>query len=79
MRAVPFNATSLEVNGNPVPLVEGVMVKGSGAADFSISDNGGLVYALGRRWDRLRNLRYGFEKGPIMGDHGRIRSPADVR
>ncbi len=47
VRAVPFDATSLEVTGNPVPLVEGVMVKVSGAADFGISDNGRLVYALG--------------------------------
>ena len=47
VRAVPFDATSLDITGNPVPLVEGVMVKGSGAADFSISDNGRLVYALG--------------------------------
>ena len=47
VRAVPFDATSLEVTGNPVPLVEGVVVKGSGATNFSISDNGRLVYALG--------------------------------
>ena len=47
VRAVPFDAASLEVTGNPVPLVQGVVVKGSGAADFSISDNGRLVYASG--------------------------------
>ena len=47
IRAVPFDAASLEVTGNPVPLVEGVRVKATGAADFSISDNGRLVYALG--------------------------------
>ena len=47
IRAVPFDATSLEVSGNPVPLVEGVQVKVSGAANFSISDNGRLVYAQG--------------------------------
>ena len=47
LRAVPFDATSLEVTGNPVPLVEGVMVKATGAANFSISDNGRLVYVLG--------------------------------
>ena len=47
MRAVPFDATSLEVTGNPVPLVEGVRVKGTGAANFSISDNGTLVFAEG--------------------------------
>ena len=47
LRAAPFDAASLEVTGNPVPLVDGVMVKSSGAADFGISDDGRLVYALG--------------------------------
>ena len=47
VRAVPFDAASLEITGNPVPLVESVMVKASGAAAFSISDNGRLVYLLG--------------------------------
>ena len=47
MRGVPFDAASLEVTGNPVPLVEGVLVKSTGAANFSISDNGRLVYAVG--------------------------------
>ena len=47
VRAVPFDVTSLTVTGNPVPLIEGVAVKLSGAANFSISDNGRLVYALG--------------------------------
>ena len=46
LRAVPFDTTELEVTGNPVPLVEGVKVKASGAANFSISDNGRLVYTL---------------------------------
>ena len=45
--AVPFDATLLEVTGNPVSLIQGVSVKVSGAADFSISDNGRLVYVLG--------------------------------
>ena len=47
VRAVPFDVASLDVTGNPVPLIEGVAVKASGAANFSISDNGRLVYALG--------------------------------
>ena len=47
VRAVSFDVASLEVTGNPVPMVEGVNVKVSGAANFSISDNGRLVYALG--------------------------------
>ena len=47
VRAVPFDAASLAVTGNPVPLVEGVNVKRSGAANFSISDNGRMIYTLG--------------------------------
>ena len=46
VRAVPFDAASLEVTGNPVSLIDGVMVKRSGAAAFSVSSNGRLVYAL---------------------------------
>ena len=45
MSAVPFDAESLAVTGIPAPLVEGVMVKNIGAANFSVSDNGHLVYA----------------------------------
>ena len=45
--AVPFDLRSLELVGNPVPVVDGVVMKGSGAANFSISDNGRLVYVLG--------------------------------
>ena len=47
LRAVPFDARSLEVTGNAVPLVGGVVVKASGAADFSVSDTGHLVYVPG--------------------------------
>ena len=47
IRAVPFDPARLEVTGSPVPLVEDVAVKYTGAADFSISDNGRLVFVLG--------------------------------
>ena len=47
IRAVPFDAASLDVAGSPVPLVEGVQVRATGAADFGVSDNGRLVYVLG--------------------------------
>ena len=47
LRAVPFDTASLEVTGNPVSVVDSVIVKGGGAADFAISDNGRLVYAAG--------------------------------
>ena len=47
MRGVPFDVTSLEVTGSPIPMVEGVRVKISGAANISIAENGRLVYAAG--------------------------------
>ena len=47
VRAAPFDVASLTVTGNPVPLVEGVMVRPSGAASFDISDNGRLVFVTG--------------------------------
>ena len=47
LRAVPFDVASFEVTGNPVPMVEGVTVENSGAANFSLSNNGRLVYTLG--------------------------------
>ena len=45
--AVPFDAERLEVKGSPVPLVEGVAVKAVGAANFTVSDAGRLVYQSG--------------------------------
>ncbi len=47
VRAVPFDPDALEVTGSPVPLVEDVGVKASGAANFDLSDDGRLVYAPG--------------------------------
>ena len=49
VRAVPFDVASLEVTGSPVPLVENVMVKNFGAANFSISNTGSLAYVPGGR------------------------------
>jgi len=51
LRAVPFDPGSLEVVGSPVPLVEGVRVKGAGAAEFDVSRRGHLVYARGPAFD----------------------------
>ena len=47
LRGVPFDTSTLEITGNPVPLVEDVVVKITGASNFGISDNGRLVYARG--------------------------------
>jgi serine/threonine-protein kinase len=47
--SVPFDLTRLEVTGGPVPIVEGVRRGGptTGAAHFSFSDIGSLIYVPG--------------------------------
>ena len=47
VRAAPFDVDRLEVTGSPVPLVEGVVVKNTGAASFDVAGNGRLMYASG--------------------------------
>ena len=47
LRAVPFDLDRLEVTGEPVPVLEGVMTDASGAIEFSLSANGSLVYVAG--------------------------------
>ena len=45
--AVGFDAARLQVKGEPVPVQQGVVIKGDGAAEASLASNGTLVY-LGR-------------------------------
>ena len=48
LRAVAFDLSRLEVIGNPVPVLENVTTKASsGAANFSLSQNGSLLYVSG--------------------------------
>ena len=47
LRAVRFDPNRLEVRGNPTPVLEGVVTKPSGAASFSVSADGTLVYIAG--------------------------------
>ncbi len=55
--AVAFDAQRLEVTGSPVPMVEGVRRASapSGAANFSISGNGSLIYIPGTSLDIVRS------------------------
>ena len=78
VRAVPFDASALEVTGNPVPLVEGVMVKDTGAANFSISDTGSLAYVPGGRGSSDQTLALVGRDGavePLTVPPARYRSP----
>ena len=57
LMAVPFDPEQLQVNGAPVAVVEGVMeTPRSGAAQFSVSRNGVLVYIPGRGGEPERRL-----------------------
>jgi serine/threonine-protein kinase len=47
LRAVRFDPVRLEVLSDPVPVVEQVMTKATGAAEFSVSRHGALVYVPG--------------------------------
>ena len=48
LRAVGFDADRLELTStNPVPVVENVTTRGSGAANFALAGNGSLVYTMG--------------------------------
>jgi len=47
LRAVRFDIDRLEVKGNPITVVEGVVTKSGGAASFSVSANGTLTYVAG--------------------------------
>ena len=45
--AVAFDLDRLEVSGEPVPVLEDVMTKPNGAASFSLSGDGSLIYVPG--------------------------------
>ena len=47
LRAVRFDPDTLAVGGDPVPVVEAVTTMGTGAAEFSVSRTGALVYVPG--------------------------------
>ena len=42
--AVGFDLRGLHAVGDPVPVLEGVLTKDAGAADYDVSENGSLVY-----------------------------------
>ena len=64
LHAVPFDPARLEVLGDPVPVLEGVMSKTSGAADFAVSRDGSLVYVPQSGQPEARTLVLGRSPGP---------------
>jgi serine/threonine-protein kinase len=47
LRAVGFDLKNLEVTTDPIPVLDGVTTKGSGAANFGMSQSGSLAYIAG--------------------------------
>ncbi len=47
LMAVPFDPKRLEITGTPTPVLDGVQITQSGAARFSISSDGSLLYVPG--------------------------------
>ena len=47
LNAVPFDARQVRITGKSVPLLEDVVVKGGGAVEVAVADNGTLVYRSG--------------------------------
>jgi hypothetical protein len=56
LRAVRFDPMKLEVLSDPVPVVESVRTLVSGAAEFSVSAHGALVYVQGGAAGTARSL-----------------------
>ena len=46
--AAPFDARTLTITGNAVPVVQGVMQSSDGIAQYAVADNGTLVYIRGQ-------------------------------
>ena len=44
---VPFDVSSLELQGEPVPVLESVMINPFDVADYAVSDDGSLAYTPG--------------------------------
>jgi serine/threonine-protein kinase len=47
LRAVAFNPRTMEVSANPVPVLEGLGIKVTGAANYDVADDGRLAYLAG--------------------------------
>ncbi len=47
LRAVPFDLDAVEVKGDPIPVLEGVVTQALGDAHFSLAKDGTLVYVPG--------------------------------
>ena len=83
--AVAFDPNTLQVTGDPVPVLEGVVAKADGTVSFDFSDTGSLVYISGASGPAKRLLvkvdRQGNEE-PLAAEprqYGGLRLSPDGR
>ena len=82
LMAVPFNAAELTVTGEPVALVPGIRRYSRGAAQFTISANGTLVYLPERReGENTASVVWVDRTGRVLGHvvSDQLRSPREPR
>ena len=65
LMAAPFDLDSLELTGDPVPVLEGVMQSSIGAMQYSYSDTGSLIYVPGTYNEVDRTLAWVDRQGII--------------
>ena len=58
LRAVPFDLNEVEVTGDPIPVLEGVVTQAKGDAHFSLAKDGTLVYVPGTGGDVGEQLTF---------------------
>ena len=56
LHAVRFDLSALQTRGEPVPVVEQVVTKTTGSAEFAVSNTGTLIYISGQMQDRTAIL-----------------------
>ena len=71
--AVPFDLGSLSVTGDPIPVLEGVDTKPTGAGNFSLSREGSLVYVPGGLGSSRARV---FTWDDRNGDQEQVSAPA---
>ena len=79
LMGVPFDLERLELSGDPVPVFEGVRSSpGEGTADYSISNDGTLIYLPGGTGGLNRTLVWVDRQGlatPLIEDRQAYRRP----
>ena len=63
LRAVAFDARTLEVRGNPATVATGVATSAQGSGNFAVSDTGTLVYVAGLAGGGVRRLVWADRSG----------------